>query len=175
MPLTRSQKEQHVSEVQENVAAATSVVFVAYSRLTMKEVNELRNRLYETGGAMRVVPKRLLKLALQSAAVDFDPTAHEGQFAVVWGNDAVAPAKVLNTFAQEHEDTIRLMAGILNGTILSIEEVTALAKLPSKQELLGQLVSVMAGPSRGLVTVLLGVQRSMVNVLTAVKNQKEAT
>lgn len=152
-----------------------SVVFVSYDNLNVEEIGELRASLHKAGGGMRVIPKRLLKIALSNIKLDFDPTAQEGQLAVVWGDDAVAPAKTLNEFAQGHEEKIHLLAGTLEGGILSLEEVTALAKLPSRQELIGQLVSVIAGPARGLVTVLSGVQRNTVQVLKAIADQKQNT
>ena len=174
MAQTKEQKEQQIKEVEASVTEATSVVFIAYDRLTVSEVEELRASLGEAGGSMRVVPKRLLKIAAANSKIDFDPTAHEGQVAVVWADDAVAPAKTLSAFAKEHDDAVRLLAGTLEGNVLSVEEVSALAKLPSKQELLGQLVSVFAGPTRGLVTVFSGVQRNTVNVLKAIADQKES-
>lgn len=172
MSLTRQQKEASISDIQENVKSAVSIVFISYDKLTVAEVSELRANLAEAGGGMRVIPKRLLKIALHNANIDFDPAKHEGQMAVVWGDDAVAPAKTLNTFASEHEDKIQLLAGILENNILNLEEVTALSKLPTRQQLLGQLASVLAGPTRGLVTVLSGTQRGLVQSLQAIVDQK---
>src|SRR3989344_8322102 len=172
MPLTREQKEQRIAEVERGMAEAASVVFVAYSRLTVTEMNELRAGLHDSGGTLRVIPKRLLKIALGSLKVEFDPRLHEGQIAVAWGSDAASPAKTLNKFAEGHAGKIRLLAGTLEGNLLTLEEVIALAKLPTREQLLGQLASVMAGPARGLVTVLSGVQRSCVQVLQAIANKK---
>lgn len=172
MPLTRQQKEQRIAEVEAGVSGATSVVFVAYNALTVAEVNELRDNLFTAGGTLRVIPKRLLKIVLGTLKVDFDPLAHEGQLAVVWGSDAVAPAKALSTFAAKHAEKIRLLSGTLEGNLLTLEEVTALAQLPTREQLLGQLAFVLAGPARGLVTVLSGVQRDTVRVLQAIADQK---
>jgi len=172
MSLTRKQKEHSVNKVQESISAASSVVFLAYNGLTVEEVNELRGNLHAIGGSMRVVPKRLLKIALHNIKLDFDPTAHAGQLAVVWGDDAVAPAKTLNAFVQKRQEKIRFLAGTLEGNMLSLEEVTSLSKLPSRDELIANLVSVIAGPTRGLVTVLSGIPRRAVRVLRAIAEQK---
>lgn len=173
MPLTRIQKEQAVKEISEALPAATSVVFVGFSGLTVTDVNDLRNKLYASGGHMRVMPKRLLKLALKAANVDFDPTTQAGQLAVVWGTDIVAPAKIMYDFAKQKKDVMRLLAGVLEGNTLSLEEVTSLAQLPSREQLLAQLVGVLASPMRGLVSVMSGVPRSLVYVLQATKEKKE--
>jgi len=171
MPLTRQQKENTVAKTQEDITGAVSSVFVSFDGLSLADINELRNNLYDAGCRLRVIPKRLLKLVLQNAKLEFDPVSHEGQMAVVWGPDAVAPAKILQTFAKTH-DTIQLRAGVLEGEVIALEQVLALAKLPSREELLGQLVGTIAGPMRGFVTVLSGVQRNMVYVLSAIKDKK---
>jgi large subunit ribosomal protein L10 len=172
MPKSREQKEQSVATVQQGMAEAAAVVFVAYNGLTVTEVNELRASLHESGGTLRVIPKRLLKIALSALKIEFDPSSHEGQLAVVWGSDAVAPAKVVSKFSDEHAEKIRLLAGTLDGNLLTLAEVSALAKLPTREQLLGQLASVIAGPARGLVTVLSGVQRNLVQVLAAIQEKK---
>ena len=173
MPLTRQQKETRVSEVGDAVKASVGTVFLAYDALNVADVNELRDKLFETGCSMRVVPKRLLKIALAEKQFGFDPMAHEGQMAIITGNDPVSPAKVLFEFVKGKEN-LRLVAGILEGKEITTQEVTALAKLPSKEQLLGQLVGVLAGPMRGMAQVLSGVPRATVYVLTAIKDQKEA-
>lgn len=171
MPLTRQQKEQIVQEVGDNINAATSVVFVAYDGLTVPDVNELRDKLHASGSRMRVMPKRLLKLVLTNTKLDWDPISQEGQIAVIWGSDTVAPAKVMYEFAKGKE-TIRLLAGALEKNMLSLEEVTSLAQLPGRQELLAMLVGTLAGPMSGLVRVFSGTQRQVVYVLQAVKDKK---
>lgn len=172
MALTREQKEQAISSMDQEIAAATSVVFVSFDALTIVDVNELRDKLFESGSRMRVMPKRLLRLVMQQRGLEFDPTTHTGQMAVIWGSDAVAPAKVLYEFAKSHEN-LQLLAGSLEGETISLEQVKSLAQLPSKQELLGQLVGVLAGPMRGFASVLSGVPRNMVYVLSAIQEQKD--
>lgn len=172
MPLTRQQKETRVSEVGETLIVSAGAVFLAYDALNVVDVNELRDKLYEAGCEMRVVPKRLLKIALASANLTFNPMEHEGQMAIITGKDPVSPAKVLFAFAKGKEN-LRLVAGLLEGKEITTAEVSALAKLPSKQELLGQLVGVLSGPMRGMVQVLSGVPRATVYVLQAIADQKE--
>lgn len=171
MSLTRQQKEQTVAETQKGIEEAVSVAFVTFSGMNLEEGNELRDKLFAEGAHMRVMPKRLLKIVMTQAGLAFDPATHEGQMAVVWGNDAVAPAKTIHDFVKTREH-IRLVAGVLEKNVLSTEEVLALAKLPSKQQLLGQLVGVLSGPMRGFASVLSGVQRQTVYVLTAIAEKK---
>ncbi len=174
MALTKQQKKQSVREMQDSMSSAVSVVFLSFNGLTVEEASKLRTSLYEAGGGMRVIPKRLLKIALNNLKLDFDPTVPEGQLAVAWGDEAVAPAKALDEFAREHEDKIRLLAGTLEGDIMSAREVAALASLPSAQQLRGQLVAVISAPIRGLVTALSGIPRGAVGALQAIADQRSS-
>lgn len=174
MPLTRQQKEQRVQALQQHLSGAASIVFVAFTGLTVQEMSELRNKLAEANGSLRVMPKRLLKIALKNLALDFNPLAPEGQLAVAWGSDDTSPAKMLSSFAKTHQGKVRLLAGTLAGNMLAFAEVSALAALPTREVLLGQLASVLAGPSRGLVSLLAAVPRSLVYALNAIKEQREA-
>lgn len=173
MALTRQQKEEQVQSVAQSMGEATAAVFIAFNGVSLADMTELRDKLHAAGCRMRVVPKRLLKLAAKNAELDFDPTQAEGQVAIAWGGDAVAPAKVLHDFVKTRKDNMSLIAGSLEGEVLSQEQVLALAALPSRDQLLGQLVSVLAGPMRGFAQVLSGVPRAAVYVLQAVKEQKE--
>ena len=172
MALTRQQKEGLVQDVAGHVSEALASVFVAFDGITLEDMTALRDELYAAGCKMQVVPKRLLKLALQKSDLPYDPTGEDGQIALVWGTDPVAPAKILHGFAKKHADNMRLASGVLEGGVLSSEEVLALAKLPSREQLLGQLVSVLAGPMRGFAGVLSGVPRSYVYVLQAIVDSK---
>lgn len=173
MSLTRQQKEEIVQHMQTAVSEATSVVFMSFDGLTLEDMNTLRDKLFEAGCSLRVIPKRLLRLAMQQSSLAFDPTEHDGQIAVAWGSDAVSPSKVVFEFAKENE-AIQIRAGVLEGDIVGLEQVNALAKLPTREQLLGQVVSVMAGPMRGFVGVLSGVPRATVYVLSAIKDSKNS-
>ncbi len=174
MPLTRQQKEEKVATTAQDLQGAASCVFIAYNGLNVDDMEELRDKLNESGARVRVLPKRLLRLVLKNLNLDFDPTQIEGQIAVAWGNDVVAPAKVLHDFAKTRADIMRLVGGAMEGTLLQQAQVIALAQLPSKDQLRGQLLSVLVGPARGLVMTLSGVQRNFVYALQAVADKKPA-
>ncbi|MEX1997481.1 MAG: 50S ribosomal protein L10 [Candidatus Andersenbacteria bacterium] len=173
MALTRPQKEAKVAQAEQDLSDAAAVVFVTYNALTVNDLEELRDKLHAENAAVRVLPKRLLRLVLQKTGVEFDPLVHAGQIAVVWGSDAVTPAKVLHTFAKNHPQ-VELVAGTLEGKLLALSEVKALALLPSHSELLAQLVSTLVNPLRGFQTILRGAQRQAVYVLSAIAEQKSA-
>jgi large subunit ribosomal protein L10 len=173
MPLTRQQKEQRVAEATQALSEATSYVFMAYDKLGVNDLEELRDKLHAEGGRVRVLPKRLLRLVAKNLSLDFDPTSITGQLAVAWAADATVPAKVLHDFAKTRAELVQLVAGAMEGDFLSQAQVIALAQLPSKDQLRGQLLSVLVGPARGLVTTLSGVQRNFLYALQAVADQKQ--
>ncbi len=172
MPLTRQQKEERVATTTQALEGATSYVFVAYNGLNVTDMGELRDKLHVEGTKLRVLPKRLLKIVMQNMKHDFDPTSVEGQVAVAWGSDPVAPAKVLHDFAKKHQEILWLVAGVMEGTLLTKEQVVALAQLPSRDQLRAQLLSVMVSPMRGLAMTLSGVQRNLVYALNAIAEKK---
>jgi large subunit ribosomal protein L10 len=88
-------------------------------------------------------------------------------------DDPVAPAKVLTQFAKENEK-LEIRAGLLNGKVLDAGAIKALAGLPSREVLLGQLLSVMNEVPTSFVRTIAEIPRSLLNVLTAIKDQKEA-
>jgi large subunit ribosomal protein L10 len=174
MPLTRQQKEERVAQTTNDLKEAVSCVFMGYDGLNVTDLEELRGLLYEQGARLRVLPKRLLRLVMKNIALDFDPTQVAGQIAVVWGNDAIAPAKVIHTFARKRSEIMWIVAGAMAGTLLEQKQVIALAQLPGREQLLGQLLNVISSPMRGLIVTLSGVQRNFVYALKAIAEKKPA-
>ena len=97
-----------------------------------------------------------------------------GQVSVTFGyDDEVAPAKILYLFSKEHEN-LKLIAGLVNGELLSQEELINLAQLPSKAELLAKLVGSLAAPMSGMLSVLQGNLKSLMYILSNIKPESEA-
>jgi large subunit ribosomal protein L10 len=173
MALTRQQKEQKVTEAQTHLKSASSVVFMTYNALGVSDSEELRSQLFEAGIRMRVIPKRLLSLAANNLNLELDCVHEEGQIAFLWSDDdVIAPAKTLQKFAKKHDNVV-MVGGIMEGRVLTRDEVDALAKLPGLTELRGQLVGTIANPLRGFVTVLSGTQRGLVQVLQSIADSKK--
>ncbi len=171
MATTRKEKEKILADLVSVLKEAKGLVFADYRGLSVKEMDELRRRGREQGTKVQVAKLTLMRKALQEAGINVDlgmtvPTA------VAYSNeDEVTPAKVLAKFAADTKK-LELLAGILEGKILGADQVKNLAKLPGRQELLGQLVSVIAGPMRGLVTVFSGTQRNLLYALNAIAEKK---
>jgi large subunit ribosomal protein L10 len=171
MAITRQQKEATLATLTSDLENAKGVVFTEYRGLTVAEMTKLRKALRKENVKYQVVKVTLLKKALEKLGITGE-LKYNGPVAVaVSEEDEVAPARVLKQSLKEFPKLV-LDGGIFNKAIIDTSIVEKLASLPSKQQLLGQLLSVLNGPARGLVTVLSGNLRGLVNVLIAIKDKK---
>lgn len=171
--ITKEQKKAFVQELQEKLQASKSAVVCDYKGVKVSEMKELRSSLREADASLKVSRKTLLQRALNEEGIELDVRQLEGQVAVAYGSDEVAPAKALHDFAKKNKK-IQILAGVLEGQAISQAEVLDLAKLPSKEELLAKLVGALNSPLSGLVGVLNGNMRGLVQVLNGIKESKEA-
>jgi len=174
MAKTKEQKKQILQDLTEKINKAKSIIFTSFNALGVKENEELRNKLRAENSEYFVIKKTLLNLALKDINIkDLDVKKLEGQIAVVFGyDDEVAPARVVGDFRKKNEDKINFVGGILEGKLLLKDEVTALAKLPGKQELYAKLVGSINAPVFGFVNALAGNLRNLVCVLKAIEEKK---
>lgn len=145
-----AKKQQEVNEVVEKINAANSLVVVDYLGLSVAEVTELRKQLREAGVEFKVIKNTIMRRALDSQDLEYHEEVFQGPTAVAFGmEDAVAPAKILSDFAKKAE-ALELKGGILEGEVLSKEEIQQIAKLPNREGLLSMLLSVLQAPVRNV-------------------------
>ena len=170
---TKQQKIALVKNLAEKLKNSKATVFSDFKGLTVKDMTALRAELREKSVDMQVIKKTLLTIAMKDAGVELDATKFEGQIAVaVSREDEVEAAKIIAKMAKVNEN-LKIVGGLLGKNILSKEEVVALSKLPSKDELLAKLVGTLNAPVSGFVNVLAGNLRGLVQVLGAIKEAKE--
>jgi large subunit ribosomal protein L10 len=171
--LNRDEKATIVSELNESFSRAKFAVVADYCGLKVSELQAIRKELRDCDSEIRIAKNTLLRRAVadtDNASLVDDFT---GTTAVILSYaDPVAPAKVVAKFAED-KDKFTIRSAALEGEKLDVDGVVALSKLPSKEVLLGQLLSVMNSIPTGLVQVLSGVPRTFVYALQAVKDQKE--
>ncbi len=169
---TRLQKEELVKSLASKLKDSKAVVFSDFKGLAVKDMTVLRNELREKGIDFKVLKKTLISIALKDAGIEMDLKKMEGQIAIaVSQGDEVEAAKIIAKMAKVNEN-LKIAGGILGKKILSTEEVMALSKLPSKDELLAKLVGTLNAPVSGFVNVLAGNIRGLVQVLKAVSEVK---
>ncbi|EON71007.1 MULTISPECIES: 50S ribosomal protein L10 [Lysinibacillus] len=141
-------KQSQVQEITEKFQGAASVVVVDYRGLNVAQVTELRKQLREAGVEFKVYKNTLTRRAAEAAGVEGINEVLTGPNAIAFSTeDVVAPAKIINEFAKKNE-ALEIKAGIIEGTISSVEDVKALAELPSREGLLSMLLSVLQAPVR---------------------------
>lgn len=172
--LNISQKKELVEKVAKRLADAEISILVDYKGLDVQAVTDVRAKLREAGVEMEVVKNTLLNLASKGTDSELMADFYKGPNAIVTSaTDPVAPAKILVDFAKDNEK-LEIKAAALSGKLLSPEDIKQLAKMPSKEELLAQLVYTLNAVPTSFVNVLAGVPRAFVNVLSAIKDQQEA-
>jgi large subunit ribosomal protein L10 len=170
--LDRRTKEQIVSELQGKLKEAKLGVLTSFSGMNVAKMEALRTALRKSNAELKVVKNTLLGIA--SKETDFSILADHFKWpvAVVLSHkDPVGPTKVLIDFAKKNPE-LEIKVGVLDGKLLTRSDISALAELPSREVLLGKLVSVMAAVPTAFVTVLSGVPRNFVQLLNAYCDKK---
>ena len=143
-------KQQVVTEIADKLRASKSTIVVDYRGLTVSEATELRKQLREAGVEFKVYKNSLTRRAAESAEMAELNEFLTGPNAIAFSNeDVVAPAKVLNDFATKHE-ALEIKAGVIEGKLVTLDEVKSIATLPSREGLLSMLLSVLQAPIRNL-------------------------
>jgi large subunit ribosomal protein L10 len=171
--LNRDEKVTIVSELNDSFKRAKLTVVADYCGLKVSEFQKIRIELKDCNSEIRVAKNTLLKRAVVDTANETLSDDFTGTTAVVLGyEDPVSPAKVVTKFANDYGKFV-IRSAALDGERIAVDELIALSKLPSKEVLLGQLLSTWNNVPTGLVQVLTGVPRTFVYALQALKDQKE--
>jgi large subunit ribosomal protein L10 len=169
-------KVQIVEELQGVFQRCTVGVMTDYRGLTTSELNDLRRKLRAAGIEYHVVKNSLAQIAAKNAGLDDVAASFEGPMALAFGyGEAPEAAKVLADYIRTSKSILSIKGGFLPDRALSAAEVETLAKLPSREVLLAQVMAGMQSPIYGFVNVLSGTIRGVMNVLQArIKQLEEA-
>jgi large subunit ribosomal protein L10 len=172
--LDRKEKEQVVAELHEKLKGFKLAVLTGYSGMDVARITSLRVALRKSGSDMQVVKNTLLRIASQGTDFSAMSEVVKGPLALILTEkDVVDTVKVLVEFAKKNSE-LEIKAAMLDGKMLTREQVNAVALLPSREVLLARLLSVLVGVPTGLVNVLSAVPRGMVQVLDAYRAKKES-
>ncbi len=154
MPLTKEKKQERVREVADVTKTSSSVVFVNFHGLSVSEVTELRSQMCQKGLGYKVVKKNLLKRALAEDPPEGELPSLDGECAIAYGDDLIAPAREIHQFRKTHPNNIFIMGGIFDGRYMTREEMEEVATIPPREVLIGQFVNLINSPIQQLVTGL---------------------
>lgn len=142
------QKKHIVGEISDKLKNSVSTIVVDYRGLDVSELTELRKQLREAGIEFKVYKNTMVRRAAEEAGLEGLNEFLTGPNAIAFSTEeVVAPAKILNSFAKEHE-ALEIKTGVIEGTITSVEDVKAIAELPNREGLLSMLLSVLQAPMR---------------------------
>jgi len=169
---TLQSKQQIVKELSQKIKDAKAMVFVDYRGLTVEQDTEMRAALRKAGVEYRVVKNTLTRFAAKENGLEeLTPYLNGPTSVALSSTDPVAPAKVIAEYAKKYE-ALELKVGVVEGKIIDVKGINALAELPSREVLIAKVLGGFNAPISGLVNVLNGNIRGLVVALNAIAEKK---
>ncbi len=167
-----NQKNVHqLAQITKNLADYSSVIFTEYAGLSVTDQNNLRTEADKADGTFMVAKNNLLRIALKEISkenAEQVDSVLNGPTAVLFGSDPVTTSKIMSKFVEDHE-AIKIKAGIMDNKVVSLADIKAYSKLPSKDQLLASLLAQLQAPAQALVRQLSAPIQNFVYGLEALK------
>jgi len=154
MAINKEKKKEIVAKVKDAVDSADSVVFVNFHGLGVGDTTQLRKNLRNEGVGYTVAKKTLIKKVLVESKTEGDIPSLDGELAVAYGKDLIAPARGVYEFQKDHKDSMAILGGIFEGRYMNKEEMMDIATIPSTPVLYGQFVNLINSPIQRFAVVL---------------------
>ena len=154
MAITKEKKKDILDSVNTAVKDSTSMVFVNFHGLNVGDTTELRKKLREEGVGYVVAKKTIIKRALETSDVDGEIPPLDGELALAYGEDMIAPARGVHEFSKGHKDNISILGGIFEGKFVDQAAMMEIATIPPVPVLRGMFVNVINSPIQSFVSVL---------------------
>ena len=168
-----AEKKQFVEQLHSRLDKSRVVILTNFQGLDVATITELRRQLKSANVEYQIIKNTMLTIASEGTDSALIKEHFKGPSAIAISyDDPVAPAKVLTDFAKKNEK-FEIKIGVMNGKVLDLSSIKALALLPSREELLARVLSTMIAVPTSLVRALNDIPRRMVSVLQAIKEQKE--
>ena len=154
MALTKQQKQDVLTKLQDIVKGAKTLVFANFKGLTVAEQSELRKALRAQDVGYTVAKKTLIKRALNEAAFEGTPGDFAGELAVAYGADELAPARELAVFVKKFPEKLTFLGGVFGNRHVNAQEITDIAAIPGMDALRAQFVQLINSPRQRFAVVL---------------------
>ena len=172
--MDRATKESFVSDLHERINKAPVVYLTDFTGLDVKAMTALRRSIKATGAELLVVKNRLAKRAFAETELPDVSESLEGPTGMVFGyEDAVTLAKAITDFAKDHDKKPVFKLGIMDNKILQAEQVSAIAKLPSRDGLYSMLAGVLEAPMAALASALEAKIQETAGLIDALREERE--
>ena len=166
-----------LAEITKKLSDSQAVILTEYAGLTVSEQNLLRAQVDQSGGAFMVAKNNLLRLAFNDKYPEGLPSGVadvlHGPTAILFSPDAVSAAKIVAKFAEDH-DRLKIKSGVMDDKVITVSEITALPKPPSREQLLSSLLAQLQAPAQALVRQLSAPIQNFVYGLQALRAKLSA-
>ena len=170
---TREQKQQNLEALTEQFQAATAAMLIGFTKMTVGKDQELRNRLREAGAQYSVVKNTLARKAAEGTPFAGASEHFKGVTALALAEgDPVQLSKAISKFVKDNPDVFTFKAGVVEGRVVALRDVEAIATLPSKEELIAKVLFLINAQAQRLVTVISAVPRNLAIVVKQIGEQK---
>ena len=171
--MERAEKREFVTALNEVFKTSGSLVVAHYAGLSVAQMNDLRSKMREAGGTVKVAKNRLAKIALQGTESEGIANLFQGQTVIAYSEDPVAAPKVAIDFAKTNENLV-VLGGAMGSTELDVNGVKALASLPSIDELRAKIVGMISTPATRVAQVVNAPAGQLARVVGAYAQKDEA-
>src|SRR6266496_5163912 len=170
---TKKQKQENLESLTENFKNAKAAMLVGFKGMTVSKDQELRNQLREAGVSYEVVKNTLARKASEGTPLEVARDQFKGVTAVALsGGDPVGLSKAIAKFTKANPDIFSFKAGIVEGKVVALQDVEAIANLPSKEELISKILFLINCQAQRLVTVISAVPRNLAIVVKQIGEQR---
>ncbi len=172
---TKARKQEDLNALSEQLSNSKSAMIVSFNKLTVNKDQEFRHQLREAGAKYQVVKNTIARLAVKGTPYEGASEHFKGVSAIAWTDtDAVVLSKAVSKFVKDNADLYTFKAGIVEGRVVDLKQVQAIASLPSKEELISQLLYVINAQAQRIVTVINAVPRDLAVVIKQIGDAKTA-
>lgn len=146
--MTKTDKQQLVSEMTSEFKNANAIVVCDYKGMTVFNLEQIRIAARASDAKVKVVKNTLAKISIKEAGLEELELVDTNL--VIWGEDQIATCKIADQAATDNKEKFKVKSGLLEGKVATVQTITAMAKLPGREELLGMLLNVWNGPARSI-------------------------
>ena len=171
--MDRAQKEKVVEELGQIFESSGVIVVAHYAGLTVAEMQELRGQMRDAGGSVRVAKNRVAKIALEGTPNSEIGDLLNGMTVLAYSRDPVAAAKVVDAFAKDNNKLV-ILGGSMAGTILDVDGVRAVAKLPSRDELIASIAACIGAPAANIAGAIGAPAANIASILSTIEDRAAA-
>lgn len=170
---SRETKAKDLAALTESLAASKSAMVVSFTGLTVQKDQEFRSSLREAGARYEVVKNTLARIAVKGTQFEEISEHFKGVTAIAWTeNDPVVLSKAISKFMKDNADHYSFKTGVVDGKVVDLTQLTTIANLPSKEELISKLLFVLNAQAQRIVTVINAVPRDLAIVIDQIGKQE---